>query len=165
MLYQKGDRIIHWAYGPGQIMGLDEKKLDGETQQYYVVEFNQNLTLWVPVNRGDEHSLRLPTPQNEFKHLFSILRGPAEILPEDRYMRQTELNERLRQGTTEAVCRVIRDITSRGREHKLNDNDVNVLRRAREFLLNEWMLSLNIPLNEAEVHLNSLLDENMHTDD
>ena len=160
MHFHMGSWIIHSSHGLGKIAGLVEKQLDGQSQKYYVVELNNQTTLWVPVKRGDEGSLRLPTPKSEFEHLFSILQLPGELLPEDRYLRQKELAERMRLGTTEAICGVIRDLSSHGHRHKSNDHDTTVLHRAREFLISEWVFSLNVPPSKAEIDLNALLKGN-----
>ena len=160
MHFHIGNWIIHKSHGLGKIAGLDEKQIDGLSQKYYMVELNNQTTLWVPVERGDEGSLRLPTPKNEFEHLINILQLPGEQLPEDRYLRQKELVERMRLGTTESICSVIRDLSSHSHNHKSNDHDATLLRRAREFLLSEWVFSLNVPPSKAENDLNALLKGN-----
>ena len=38
MNYQIGDQIVHWTYGPGTIVGIDEKVLANKASRYYVVE-------------------------------------------------------------------------------------------------------------------------------
>lgn len=158
MLYHKGDMVIHRSYGPGEIIDLDEKQLDGQKQLYYVVQ-SEKMTVWVPVSVGDERSLRRPTSRNDFNKLFGILSSNGDDLPDDRYLRQTTLSERMNQGSCEAVCQVIRDLSSRAYHSKLNENDLMILRRAREFLLNEWTLSLGTPLTDAQTELEQLLKE------
>lgn len=160
MSFQIGDKVVHWAYGMGEIISLDEKELSGKTQQYYVVEVNK-LTLWVPIERAETHSLRLPTPSKEFEQLFDILSSTDEILPDDRYQRQSILSERMRSGNIEAVCSVIRDLSARRKIHKLNENDQVVLQRAEEFLFDEWTYSMHIPLEKAQQTLEQLLDQTL----
>ncbi len=158
MLYQVGEKVIHRSYGPGEIIDLDEKQLDGLKQLYYVVQ-SEKMTVWVPVSAGDDHSLRRPTAKKDFQKLFRILRGKADELPDDRYQRQTTLSEKMGAGSCEAVCQVIRDLSTRAYHAKLNENDMTVLRRAREFLLNEWSLSLGISCVDAQSKLDQLLLE------
>jgi hypothetical protein len=61
MDFQVGDKVVHWAYGPGEIVNLEEKVLSGQTNLYYVVQVN-DLTLWVPSDEKGKRSMRLPTP-------------------------------------------------------------------------------------------------------
>jgi CarD family transcriptional regulator len=158
MAFQVGDKVVHRSFGRGEVIELDEKKLAGKSQQYYVVEFNQ-LTLWVPVNGADQGSLRLPVERVEFKKLFDILRSPGEELAEDRFQRQVQLSERMKEGSTDELCRVIRDISGRSIDRKLNENDLSVLRHAQNLLLEEWQFSQGISLEESRVELEKLLQE------
>lgn len=155
--FQVGNKVIHWAHGPGVIINLEEKELSGHIAQYYVVQM-PNLTLWVPVSVAGESSLRLPTPIGDFKKLFNILTSPGEDLPTDRLVRKTLLMERLKDGRLESICRVIRDLTLYSRSKKMNDHDSSTLERARSFLLSEWSLALSIPLQQAGRELKEMLD-------
>jgi RNA polymerase-interacting CarD/CdnL/TRCF family regulator len=101
--------------------------------------------------------LRSPTPEGEFSKLLNILSEPGEILSEDRLERKTHLVEELKDGKAEAVCRVIRDLSTFQHKKPLNDNDKLVLRQASDSLLGEWGFSLSIPLAQAEAELYRLL--------
>jgi RNA polymerase-interacting CarD/CdnL/TRCF family regulator len=159
MFFQIGDRVVHRAFGPGEIIRVEEKKLAGQARLYYVVVVSK-LTLWVPVDGADERSLRPVLMGKEFQKLYSILRGPGEDLCDDRYERQTQLLLRMREGTLEGVCRVVRDLTARSYSgKKMNDNDTTVLQRAVELLMDEWQLSQNTSRDIAQHELESLLDE------
>jgi CarD family transcriptional regulator len=158
MTFQVGDKVVHRSFGQGEVIQLDEKELAGKSQQYYVVEFPQ-LTLWVPVKGAEQGSLRMPVGRREFKKLFEILRSPAEVLCEDRFQRQVQLSERMKEGSTEELCRIIRDISARNMEHKLNEKDLSVLRHAQSLLLDEWQNSQGISLEESRQELERLLQE------
>lgn len=158
MNFNPGDQVVHWAYGLGEILQLDEKKLLGKTEQYYVVQIG-DLTLWVPVNTPGESSLRNITPAEDFESLYQILSAPAEPLPDDRLQRKTHLSEMMKDGSLASVCRVVRDINEHIKTKKLNENDSQVLERALTFLLNEWAASLSISLAEAKKSLAALLGD------
>ncbi len=154
--FQVGDQVIHWAYGPGEIIQLDEKELAGQTRKYYVVQI-RDLTLWVPMNESGKHCLRLPTPARDFQKLFLILASPGEPLSDNRMERKKYLTERFKDGTLESICQVVRDLTFHKRVNKMNEDDNAILRRARDFLLNEWSVSLSVSVQQAERELNKLL--------
>ncbi|MEW5869647.1 MAG: CarD family transcriptional regulator [Chloroflexota bacterium] len=159
MNFQVGDTIVHRSYGPGKILKMDEKRLSGRTDLYYVVQV-KDLTLWVPVRDSSESSLRLLTPAKEFEKLFAILSGSGEPLSANRIERKTQLIEQMQSGSLEAICRVIRDLTNYKRTKKMSDSDASILERARDFLLTEWKLSLSVPLAQADQKLKQLLGEN-----
>ena len=157
--FQVGDQVVHWAYGLGEITQLDEKELSGQTQQYYVVRI-RDLTLWVPLENAAEHGLRFPTPAGNFQNLFRLLSAHAQPLSDERFERKNQVTERLRDGTIESICRVVRDLTARKRIKKMNDYDNNLLCRARDFLLIEWCAALSVSLQQAERKLEELLGGN-----
>jgi len=157
MPFQVGDQVIHWVYGLGEIIQLDEKVLSGHTGKYYVVQM-RDLTLWVPLNETGEHCLRFPTPAGDFQKLFRILASPGEPLSVDRFMRRTQLTELMKDRTLESICRVLRDLVYFMRNNKINDSDNSVLNHARNFLLNEWSVALSVPVQQAERELRNLLE-------
>jgi len=158
MAFHVGDKVVHRSFGQGEVIQLDQKELAGRSQQYYVVEFPQ-LTLWVPVKGAEQGSLRLPVGRREFRKLFEILRSPGEVLDQDRFQRQVQLSERMKEGSTEGLCRIVRDISARNMDHKLNENDLSVLRHAQSLLLDEWRYSQGITLEESRLELERLLQE------
>jgi RNA polymerase-interacting CarD/CdnL/TRCF family regulator len=158
MNFQIGDQVVHWTYGPGTIIGIDEKVLANKANVYYVVEVGQ-MTLWVPVGEAGEKSIRPPTPGVEFKQLLSLLHGPGEQLPDQQYQRQSELTERMQKRTLSDICLIIRDLVARSRTQRLNRNDAEILQRAEEFLLNEWELALGTPRELAQHELKTLLKD------
>jgi RNA polymerase-interacting CarD/CdnL/TRCF family regulator len=158
MNFQVGDQVVHWTYGPGEVIQLDEKALSGQTETYYVIQI-RDMTLYVPINDQSPNSLRLPTPSAEFESLFTILKSPEEPLSGDRWERKNQLMEQMRDGRLESICRVIRDLVAFRRAKKLNDYDAAILERAQNFLLNEWQISMGIPRGQAERELQLLLSE------
>lgn len=152
-----GDKVIHWAYGPGEIIQLDEKSISGHTRQYYVVQM-RTLTIWVPLYQTGESSIRLPTPKEDFDDLFQILASPAKPLPLDRNERRLQLIERLKDHKLASICGVIRDLTLHKSLKKMNDNDNSILEHNRDILINEWSLALSIPVQQVERKLRKLLE-------
>jgi CarD family transcriptional regulator len=156
MNFQVGDTVFHWSYGLGQITGLEERALAGDSQLYYVVQI-QDLNIWVPADNTAASRLRAPTSARAFKKLFAILGGPAGTLPDDRRERKSHLHARMAGGSAEAICQVIRDLTTLEQVKSLNDDDKSMLKRARTLLLGEWGYSLEIPPAQAEASLYQLL--------
>lgn len=158
MSFQVGDQVVHWTYGPGEVIQLDEKVLSGRSESYYVVQVH-DMTLFVPINNEGQISLRLPTPAREFENLFAILKSPEEPLSGDRWERKNQLMAQMKDGQLESICQVIRDLVAFRRGKKLNDYDSAILERAKNFLLNEWQISLDTPRDQAERELQALVGE------
>lgn len=156
MNYQIGDTVIHWTYGVGTVIGIDEKLFDGITQQYYVVEI-ELLKLWVPMKEADGGSIRFPSDRDQFESLFGILRTPGEPLPDNSFKRIFALRQRMQKRSPESLCHVIRDLTDQSRQHSLNMEDASLLARAKKHLLDEWVLALGTPLPTAVRELEAFL--------
>ena len=88
MNFYKGDMVMHWSHGIGQIVNLEERALSGEKAVYYVVQV-RDMTVWVPADNKVGSRLRPPTPKFRFQRLLAILSSPTEKLPEDRLERKT----------------------------------------------------------------------------
>ena len=156
-VFSIGDRVIHWSYGPGVILQIDEKEIGGEILQYYVVLAGE-LSLWVPVQDGGEPCLRQLTPAEEFPHLFTILSSDGETLSDNVMERKRVLRERMRAGNLESICTVLRDLTHHKRVGKMTEYDRGLLEQTKKLLLQEWSLVLSVPLDQAEQELCTLLE-------
>jgi RNA polymerase-interacting CarD/CdnL/TRCF family regulator len=158
MLFQIGDKVIHWTHGLGEIVRIEEKTIDGCLTNCYVVR-TSDLLIWVPVNDLQQRSLRAPASPDEFTRLFAILTKPGEMLLEDRESRKKQLMAQMRDGQLASICRVVRDLTHFKRSAKLNDQEKSILEKAVNSLLIEWSYSLGIPLSQAQQAMMNMLGE------
>ena len=156
MDFKIGDTVIHYKYGLGRIVRLEEQTFSGGKLLYYVVQI-RDMSIWVPADAQAISRMRSPTPQGEFPRLFSILNEPGGTLPDDRLERKTYLAEELKDGKAESCCRVVRDLSFFQYRKSLNENDKFVLKQASDSLLGEWEFSLSTTLALAQVKLQSLL--------
>ncbi len=158
MNFNTGDTVMHWSYGIGQIVNLEERDLSGLKSLYYAVQM-RDLTIWVPADGDVKSRLRSPTPKPRFKRLLAILSGPSQPLPEDRLERRTHLLELLKDGRPESLCQIIRDLSAYQKQKgkPMNDNDQMVLKQSRNTLLGEWGFVLSITHAQAELELHRLL--------
>jgi len=161
--FHVGDTVMHWTFGLGEIVRLEERTLLGQNTLYYAIKVH-DLIVWVPADDNLESRLRCPTPANRFKKLFAILTGAGEPLPEDRQERKIWLIEQLKDGRAESLCRVIRDLSAYQHSKSLNENDRLLLKRAQNSLLGEWGFSLSIPVTQAENDLYRLLNSGLAGD-
>ena len=156
--YKVGDIVVHWTYGSGKIIAVDDKGLPGEPCFYYVIEGNEQ-TLWVPVDENGSSSLHLPTSRADFKLLINILRSQGEAMSNNPYQRRDQLEERMQKASPKELCLVIRDLTYRSHRGELSGNDTRVLKHAQSFLLDEWERSLGTPREQARREMEWVLNK------
>jgi RNA polymerase-interacting CarD/CdnL/TRCF family regulator len=158
MNFHKGDTVMHWTHGIGQIVNLEERALSGSKTIYYVVQV-WDMTVWVPADSKVGSRLRSPTSKPRFQQVLNILSSPSQPLPEDRLERKKHLLELLKDGRPESLCQVIRDLSAYQKQQTrpMYDNDQMILKQARNTLLGEWAFVLSITHAQAEHELHRLL--------
>ena len=156
MDFHEGDPVMHWTYGLGTVIRLEERNLSGSDMLYYAVQIN-DMTVWVPADDNLESRLRRPTLKAKFMRMLKILSDPGELLPLDRQERKLLLLELLKNGRVESLCRVVRSLSAYRNTHPLNEADQALLKRSQNALLGEWGLALSVTPVQAEIELNRLL--------
>ena len=158
MNFHTGDTVMHWTYGIGQVVNLEERDLLGSKTLYYAVQV-RDMTVWVPADSKVGSRLRPPTSKLRFKRLLAVLSSPSEPRPEDRLERKTRLLELLQDGRPESLCQVIRDLSAYQKQQArpMNDNDQMILKQSRNTLLGEWGFVRSITHAQAEHELHCLL--------
>src|SRR4030043_320555 len=122
MAFHIGEKVIHCTFGLGEITQIEEKIINGQPTNCYVVKIN-DMTIWIPIDDQGQNSLRLPTPPKEFLKVIPILSSPTEKLQDDRVLRKSQLMEQLRDGQLASICRIVRDLTLFQHNTKLNDKE------------------------------------------
>jgi len=156
MEFHDGDPVMHWTYGLGTVMRLEERNLSGSNMLYYAVQIG-DMTVWVPADHELKNRLRSPTLKAKFMRLLKILSDPSETLPIDRQERRLLLLDWLKNGRAESLCRVIRDLSAFRDAHQLNETDQALLKRSQHALLGEWGFAFSLTPAQAEIKLNRLL--------
>jgi RNA polymerase-interacting CarD/CdnL/TRCF family regulator len=156
MNFHVGDPVMHWVYGFGHVVGIEERDFADRKNLYYAIS-THHLTVWVPADDQLNFRLRSPSTEQEFTELFAILSGAGDELPDDRQVRKLWLVEKLKDGRAKSLCRVLRALASYQNRHSLNDNDHNLMKRSRDALVSEWTHVLSVTAAKAEADLFQLL--------
>ncbi len=157
MEFQIGDRVVHCTYGLGQVLAIEEQVINDNVALCYEVKV-ADLSIWVPSDANLQNRLRPPISAAGLKKLFPILSGPAEDLPSDRRQRNLQLQEMLKDGKTESLCKVLRDLNAYRQSHTAwNEYDTGMMKRVENMLIREWSFILSISPQEASAELHKLL--------
>ncbi len=156
MSFREGDSVMHWTFGLGKVIRMEERDMSGSEVLYYAIQVN-DMTIWVPEDGMLNSRLRLPTSGKEFKKLQKILTSPGDLLPDDRHLRKTMLMDILKDGSAESLCRVIRSLVAYRKVRSLNESDQALLKRLESALIGEWSVALSVTPLQAETELYRLL--------
>jgi CarD family transcriptional regulator len=163
MQFKAGDCVVHPTHGVGYIKRLEERSLAGDEKRLYYVISADKTTVWVPADANPALRLRQLTPRRDLDRYRSLLKSDPVTLHKDHYKRQLEIADRLRDGSFQALCELVRDLTARARRKPLNDVDMALLQKMRLDLCREWATSSGISLEEAIREIDALLPEGRQT--
>jgi len=77
----------------------------------------------------------------------------------DRSGRRLELSERVKQGSFQSLCEMVRDLSARGWRKPLGATDVAALRKTLALLSQEWAASDGVTVLEANQEIQALLQK------
>jgi CarD family transcriptional regulator len=156
MLFKIGDWVVHPMHGVGQVVKLDRKDFGlPKSQLYYEIAISQG-TLWVMAETPPV-GLRGLTAKADLPRYRAVLQSAPAELNKDYHLRRGELRERLRDGTIQARCEVVRDLAAYGWQKKLSEPDAALLRTTRDGLCREWAEVEAVTVAQATQEVEELL--------
>jgi len=158
--FSKGQWIVHHYYGVGQVKGIEKKTLDGQEGSYYKVK-TRNSQYWIPVQSEDNSRLRPLSSPEQIKTIGRILKRKPEEMDPDHMQRKRLIKEVLSEGTLNDMARIIRDLSARQIEKKLNPTEEDALKRFRDRLVREWAVCLEKEIDVATVEFQESLDKGL----
>ena len=156
MEYRVGDNVVHPIHGVGRIAAIGKKRLTGEERTYYEV-VTPKTTLWVPIDSSQAVGLRRLTPKLDLPSYRRVLKSRPLVLDDDRTKRRTELTERMKDSSFQALCEIVRDLTASGRRKPLGTADATLLKRAHDHLSEEWASADGITIAAASEEIDALI--------
>lgn len=156
-MFKIGDTVVHPQHGVGEVVNLEEREFEpGLTRRYYEVSIPGGSTVWVPLDLTSS-GLRKLAARSEIVHCRKILKSRPSALTEDSRFRQSELVQRLKQGTIAAHCEVVRDLSAFFHHKPGIGNISSFLEVTQQVLYQEWALVEGIALVDAHQEIISLL--------
>ena len=157
MQFKIGDMVVLPTYGISHIRGIEEKNFSEQgARLYYKIAFLKR-TIWIPVETQEASGLRLVTAKSDLDYYRSLLKSLPVPLGKNHRQRHLELVNRLKQGSFQVMCEVVRDLTGSGWQKPLGRSDTVILQKTRERLLQEWATSASVSVAEATEEINTLL--------
>ncbi len=159
MVFKAGDSIVHPRYGVGSIVRLEEKCLAEDQLRLYYVLVLEKSTVWVPVDESNAAGLRAVTPRRDLGQYRDVLKSQPGKLERDHNKRRQEINERVKDGSFQNLCEVVRDLTAQSWKRPLGEADLLVLQRLNNSLYREWAAATDVSVAEAAAEIQTLLHE------
>ena len=162
MPFKAGDFVVHPTYGVGSVLRLEEKRLAEDQPRWYYVVVVDKSTLWVPADENNKAGLRAVTPKKDLDRYRVVLKGKPGALERDRNKRRMLINERVKYGSFQNLCEVVRDLSAQSWKHPLSEADLALLQRLSYSLCREWAAAADLSLPDATAEVQALLQEAKH---
>jgi RNA polymerase-interacting CarD/CdnL/TRCF family regulator len=164
MLFEIDEQVVCSSLGVGRIAALVTKRfLEDEAHLYYEIVIGKS-TVWLLADAARTvKGLRPVTPKAKLAHYRDVLRSCPVPLAQNFHQRQLDLLDRLRVGSFQDMCEVVRDLSARGWKRPPGEMDSALLRKTRDTLCQEWMVSDGISLLAAVSEVTALLGEARQT--
>lgn len=159
MVFKVGAAVVHPVYGVGRIVKIEKKQFsDIKVRRYYQIALSIRNTIWVPLEAQADIGLRLATAKKDLDQYRRLLKSQPVALNEDHSKRRAELTDRLKQGSLQVMCEIVRDLTASNERKRLGSTERALLLKARESLCQEWAVAANVSETEATQEIDSLLE-------
>jgi len=139
-------------HGAGTIEAIDDRELDGEKCQYYVLLIPQNgIRIMIPVGKATQIGVRRVIKKSEFNGVNETLRGESTEMAKIWNRRYRDNLEKLKTGKITHVAEVVRDLMRVDHEKRLSTGEKKMLSNAKQILISELILTCG--KEEAELTL------------
>ena len=151
-MFKIGDKVSHPSFGVGDVENIEEKKVLGQKEKYYILKLMVNeMTLMVPVNKAEEIGLRYIIDPETVPDVLNVLGHRMDDEMDGNYkQRIRSQTEMVDSGDILKVAQVVKNYTHRDTVEKLSSTERGLYDRARKILVGEISVACNIEQTKAK---------------
>lgn len=155
-MFKIGDKVSHPAFGVGNVKNIEEKKVLGKKEKYYILKLMVNeMTLMVPVNKAEEIGLRYIIDPKTVPEVLNVLSGKMDDEMDGNYKQRIKSQtEMVDSGDILKVAQVVKNYIHRDSREKLSSTEKGLYERANKILEGEISVACNIEKNKAKYLIN-----------
>ena len=155
--FAPGDWVVHQQHGIGQIEGVEEKGIGGQTNTYCKIQ-TRNITIWLPVEKMNAEWLRPVSSPNEIEEALEVLKDPPQPMADNLNSRKNQIKKIDTNDSPVVIAELLRDLWALKKEKTtLSISEENTLKHFTDCFLAEWSESLNIPITQAKQDFDRML--------
>jgi len=152
-MFKIGDLAVYPAQGVGIIERIEQKKISGCQQDFFVMRIlENNMIIMIPSANVANVGLRQIIDRKEVSKVFSILKE-RDICVDDNQTwnrRYRDYMEKIKSGSVYEVAEVYRDLTNIQQDKELSFGERKMLDTARSLLIKEISLAKNMKEEDVE---------------
>ena len=159
-LFKVGDKAVYPAHGVGQVTGIEEKEVAGQTLQFYILKLLGNdMTILVPSQNIEKVGLREIVHAEAVKEIYDILKERDIRVDHQTWNRRyREYMEKIKTGSVYEIAEVIRDLYILKDDKELSFGERKMLDMARNLLVKEISIARQKKEDEIEMEINKIFN-------
>lgn len=159
-MYKVGNTVVYPSHGLGVIEAIEEKKLMGKKEKFYILKIMEKGTrIMIPCGNADKVGLREVIQSNDVKKVVKILKSKPESILPNWNKRYRESMERIKSGSIYEVAAVFRNLTLLSRNKELSFGEKKMLCETRHLISSEISKAKGISEKQAEKILDTALNK------
>jgi CarD family transcriptional regulator len=153
-----GDHVVYPHHGAGQVMKKEDKEILGEVRQYLTIKILHNdMTVMVPCENAGKAGLRRVIDEETVKKVLAVLTDDVSEMPKNWNRRFKHNRDKIKTGDIYELAEVVRNLAIREQDKGLSTGEKQMFTRAKKILASELMYALEMGEEQAEEHLDHLL--------
>lgn len=159
-MFKVGDMAVYPAHGVGVIERIENRKISGCQQDFYVMRILEtNMIIMIPSSNAANVGLRQIIDRNDVSKIFAILkRRNVSVNGNQTWNRRyRDYMDKIKSGSVFEVAEVYRDLTAIKQDKELSFGERKMLDTARSLLVKEISLAKNMKEEDVERDIRSNL--------
>lgn len=149
-MYEVGDKVFYPMHGACVIKGIEEKEILEQKQHFFILELPaQSMKIMLARDKVDQIGIRRVVNEQTIDLVLSQLEQGDTDFTINANLRHRSNLSKIKTGDIHQGAEVIRDLMRINRKKGLPLGDQNMLTNARDFLISEIMLSLDVSKEQA----------------
>jgi CarD family transcriptional regulator len=158
--YKVGDKVVYPHHGAGKVLKKEKKEVLGDKREYLTIKILHNdMTVMVPTESADRAGLRRVIGEEAVERVLAVLREDMSAMPKNWNRRFKHNRDKMKTGDIFELAEVVRNLAIRDFQKGLSTGEKQMFTRAKKILSSELMYALEMEEEEAEEHLDHLLEE------
>ena len=141
--FKIGDKAVYPAHGVGEITSIQNRQVQGNDKEYYVIKILDNgMKVMVPTENAETVGLRGIINEDEVDSIYDILKEEKiGIVNQTWNRRHRAYMEKIKSGSIHEVAKVLRDLSRLKYNKTLSFGERKMLDMARSLLVKEISLA------------------------
>jgi CarD family transcriptional regulator len=151
LMFNIGDKIVYPIHGAGVIESIEEKEILGSKNKYYIMKMPiGDMRVMIPLDNIEALGIRTVIDRSLADTILEILAQSPTEMNKVWTKRYRENGKKIKEGNIFDIAEIVRNLIILDRAKKLSAGEKKILANAKNILLSEIMLVLDLENQEAE---------------